>query len=161
MIQGIFVGHHDRTGVVLCINERGVMRAKELYTTTTGTCCGPRKLGRSMRNSVPDGGSGKENQGRQRRSGSSIAEDDRGQNSRGYVLSADIDTHVRIGDRPGCTAMITRRRTNRTHNDERRETSERWLRGGWRSKASMDASKERLAECQKARHRVIEKHSMH
>ena len=26
--QGIFVGHHDRTGVVLCITENGVVRGK-------------------------------------------------------------------------------------------------------------------------------------
>ena len=28
MTQGIFVGHHDRTGAVLCITKKGVMRGK-------------------------------------------------------------------------------------------------------------------------------------
>ena len=28
MTQGIFVGHHDRKGAVLCITEKGVMRGK-------------------------------------------------------------------------------------------------------------------------------------
>ena len=28
MTQGIFVGHHDRTGAVLCITKNGVVRGK-------------------------------------------------------------------------------------------------------------------------------------
>ena len=28
MTQGIYVGHHDRTGAVLCINKNGVLRGK-------------------------------------------------------------------------------------------------------------------------------------
>ena len=28
MTQGVFVGHHDRTGAVLCISKNGVVRGK-------------------------------------------------------------------------------------------------------------------------------------
>ena len=28
LTQGIFVGHHDRTGAVLCVTKKGVMRGK-------------------------------------------------------------------------------------------------------------------------------------
>ena len=28
MTQGIFVGHHDRTGAVLCVTKNGVVRGK-------------------------------------------------------------------------------------------------------------------------------------
>ena len=34
MTQGIFVGHHDRTGAVLCIIKNGVVRGKSLTRQT-------------------------------------------------------------------------------------------------------------------------------
>ena len=34
MTQGIFVGHHDRTGAVLCITKHGVVRGSSWTTQT-------------------------------------------------------------------------------------------------------------------------------
>ena len=53
--QGIFVGHHDRTGAVLCIT-RGVMRG-DMWTRQFLKDAWDPSLGRSLWNSVADGGS--------------------------------------------------------------------------------------------------------
>ena len=54
MTQGIFVGHHDRTGAVLCIT--GCAR-QELVKTDAERCLGIDELGRFVWHSVANGGS--------------------------------------------------------------------------------------------------------
>ena len=45
MLQGIFVGHHDRSGAVLCVTKSGVVRGKDWTrlppsdTNWDGLCC--------------------------------------------------------------------------------------------------------------------------
>ena len=46
MTQGIFVCHHDRTGVVLCVTKFGVVRGKKLDETDTERCMGRDELAR-------------------------------------------------------------------------------------------------------------------
>ena len=58
MTQGIFVGQHDRTGAVLCITKNGVVRGKKMEKTDTERCLGIDELGRLVRHSVANGGSG-------------------------------------------------------------------------------------------------------
>ena len=57
MTQGIFVGHHDRTGAVLCITKNGVMGGKKLDETDTERCIGLGGLGRLVWHAVANGGS--------------------------------------------------------------------------------------------------------
>ena len=56
MTQGIFVGHHDRTGAVLCSAKNGVVRGNR-RTRQTGRCMRRDKLGRFVWHSVADSGS--------------------------------------------------------------------------------------------------------
>ena len=58
MTQGIFVGHHDGTGAVLCITKNGVVRGKNLDKTDTERCLGIDDLGRLVWHSVANCGSG-------------------------------------------------------------------------------------------------------
>ena len=58
MTGEIFVGHHDRTGAVLCITKNGVVRGKNLDKTDTERCLGIGELGRLVWHFVANGGSG-------------------------------------------------------------------------------------------------------
>ena len=55
--QGIFVGHHDRTGTVLCITQEWSCARQKLDKTDTERCLGIDELGRFVWHSVADGGS--------------------------------------------------------------------------------------------------------
>ena len=57
MTQGIFVGHDDRTGAVLCITKNGDVRGKKLDATATERCMGLDELGRLVWHVVANGGS--------------------------------------------------------------------------------------------------------
>ena len=46
MTQGIFVGHHDRTGAVLCITKNGSCARQKLDKTDAMRCMGIDELGR-------------------------------------------------------------------------------------------------------------------
>ena len=56
MTQGIFVGHRDRTGAVLCNTRNGVCEAK-VDKTDAELCSGIDELGRFVWHSVAHGGS--------------------------------------------------------------------------------------------------------
>ena len=57
MTQGIFVGHHDRTGAVLCNTKNGVVRGKSWTRQTLSDAWGIDELGRFAWHSVADGAS--------------------------------------------------------------------------------------------------------
>ena len=46
MTQGIFVGHHDQTGAVMCITKNGVVRGKSWTRQTLSDAWGIHELGR-------------------------------------------------------------------------------------------------------------------
>ena len=66
MTQGIFVGHHDRTGAVLCNTKNGVARGKSWTKTDTERCLGIDELGSFVWHSVADGGSRIDEEGHSR-----------------------------------------------------------------------------------------------
>ena len=57
MTQGIFVGHHDRTGAVFMYYQQWSCARKKLEKTDTEWCLGIDELGRFVWHSVADGGS--------------------------------------------------------------------------------------------------------
>ena len=95
MTQGIFVGHHDRTGAVLCITKNGFVRGKswtrqtlsDVWESTNweGLCGTPRQIGtgsplpRIVVERMPEV-----------------------EPRRFYVLSADIEAHGHTEGCPGC-----------------------------------------------------------
>ena len=100
MPRGIIVGHHDRTGAVLCITKNGCARRK-LDETDTERCMGRCELGRLVWHAVANGG----------RSGTPlpriVVERAPEVEPRSFhVLSADIEAHGHIGGCGLCSAGI-------------------------------------------------------
>ena len=58
MTEGIYDGHRDRTGAVLCITKNGVVRGKSWTRQTLSDALGIDQLGRFVWHSVANGGSG-------------------------------------------------------------------------------------------------------
>ena len=91
MTQGIFVGHHDRTGAVLCITKNGVVRGKSWTRQTLsdawesanweGLCRSLKKVTADKEGAGPHG------------QGLWLKERRRLSLEGSYVLSADIKAH--------------------------------------------------------------------
>ena len=58
MARGIFVGHHDRTGAVLCSTKNGFVPSKSWTRQNIERCLGIDELGWLVRHCVANGGSG-------------------------------------------------------------------------------------------------------
>ena len=58
MTQGIFVGHHDRTGAVFVHYQDWSWARQKLDKTDTERCLGTIELGRFVWHAVANGGSG-------------------------------------------------------------------------------------------------------
>ena len=151
MTQGIFVGHHDRKGAVLCITKKRVMRGKSWTRHTLSDAwnatdwdnlCGtPRQmvaLGVRLTEKVTA-----DKEGAGPRLPSIIVE------RRFYELSADIEAHVQTEGCPGCAALASHGRAIKPHNDEGRERIRTSIQRTMTGRAMMNAYKDRIAETER------------
>ena len=129
MTQEIFVGHHDRSGAVLCITKNGVVRGK-LDKTDGKRCLRIDKLGRLC-------GAPWQMLAPELKLTKKVTADKEGagpplprivverapevEPRRFYVLSADIEAHGHTGACPGCEALASHGKATKPHNDECRE----------------------------------------
>ena len=158
MTQGIFVGHHDRTGTVLRITKNGVARGKSWTrqtlsdawesTNLDGLCGTPWQMvaleSKLMKKVTAD----KEGAGPPLprivvERGPEV------EPRRFYVVSADIEAHGHTRGCPGCAALASQGRATKPHNDEclerNRTIIERTLTG--------KAWKDRVAETERVKER--------
>ena len=122
MTQRIFVGHHDRTGAVLCITKNGVVRGNSWTRQTLsddwesmnwdGLCGTPWQMVapqlKLTKKVTPD----KEGAGPPLPR--IVVERTPVEPRRFYVLSADIEAHGHIGVCPGCAALASHWKSDRT-----------------------------------------------
>ena len=130
MTQGIFVGHHDRTGAVLCITKKRSCARQKLEKTDTERCLGIDELGRFVWHSVANSGS-------ELKLTKKVTADTEGtgpplprvvvgkasdvEPRRFYVSSADIEAHGHTGGCPGRASLASHGRALKPHNNEYRE----------------------------------------
>ena len=161
MTQGIFVGHHDRTGAVLCITKNGVVRGNSWTRQTLsdawestnweGLCGTPwqmvapeLKLTKKVTAAAGPHCEGlwwKELRRLTRRF---------------YVVSADIEAHGHTGGSPGCAALASLGRAIKPHDDECRERIRTIIERSLTGKARMTAYKDRIAETERVRGKELE-----
>ena len=163
MTQGIFVGHHDRTGAVLCITKNGVVRGKSWTrqalidaresTNWEGWC------GTSWQMVAPE----------LKLTKKKVTADKEGagpalprivverapevEPRRFYVLSADIEAHGHTGGCPGCAALASHGKTTKPHNDECRKKIRTIIERTLTGKARIDACRDRIAETERVKER--------
>ena len=130
MTQRIFVGHHDRTGEVLCITKKGVIQGKSwtrqtlsdaLDATNWDSLCGtPWHMVAPEVRLTKKVTADKEGAGLPlpRVVVERIPETE---SRRFCVLSAGIEAHGQTGGCPGCVTMASHGRALKPHNDECRE----------------------------------------
>ena len=130
MIQGIFVGHHDRTGAVLCITKNGVVRGKSWTRQTLsdawestnweGLCGIPWQMVAPDLKLTKNVTADKEGAGPPLPR-IVVERAPEVEPRRFFVLSADIEAHGHIGGCPGCAALAPHGKATKPHNDECRE----------------------------------------
>ena len=130
MTQGIFVGHHDRIGAVLCIAKNGVVRGKcwtrrtlsdaSESTNWAGLCGTPCQMVAPELKLTKKVTADKEGAGPPL---PRIVVDraPEVEPRRFYVLSADIEAHGHTEGCPGCAALASHGKATKPHNDECRE----------------------------------------
>ena len=120
MTQGIFVGHHDRAGAVICFTKNGVVRGKSWTRRTLSDAWestnweGLRGTPKLTKKVTAD----KEGPPLPR---IVVERAPEAEPRRFYVLSADIEAHGHIGGCPGCAALASHGKATKPHNDECRE----------------------------------------
>ena len=158
LIQGILVGHPDRTGAVLCNTKNGVVRGKS-WTRQTLSDAWESANWESLRGTpwhmvAPDliltkvkahkEGTGPLCQGLW------LKERQRLNPTRFYVSSADIEAGHTEGC-PGCAALASNGTATMPHDDECRERIRTIIERTLTGKARMNAYKDRIAETERVR----------
>ena len=125
--QGIFVGHHDRTGAVLCITKNGVVLGKSWRRQTLsdawestnweGLCVFPWQM------LAPELKMTKKVEADREGAGPPlprivVERAPEVEPRRFYVLCADIEAHGHTGGCPGCAALASHGKATKPHNDE-------------------------------------------
>ena len=144
MTQGIFVGHHDRTGAVMCITKNGVARGRSWTRQTLsdawestnweGLCGIPWQM------VAPELKLMKKVTGDKEGAGPLlprivVERAPEMEPRRLYVLSADTEAHGHTGGCPGCAALASHGKHNDGCRERIRTIIERTLTG----KARMNA----------------------
>ena len=155
MTQGIFVGHHDRTGAVLCITKNRVVRGKSWTRQTLSDAWESTNLGRLC-------GTPWQMVAPELKFTKKVTADKEGAGHplprivverapevelrSFYVLCVDIEAHGHTGVCPGCAALASHGRATKPHKcrERIRTIIERTLTG----KARMNAYKDSVAETQ-------------
>ena len=130
MTQGIFVGHHDRTGAVLCTTKNGAVRGKSWTRQTLSDAwestnwedlCGtPWQMVAPELKLMKKVTAGKEGAGPPLPR-IVVERASKVEPRRFYVLSADIEAHGHTGGCPCCAALASHGEATKPHNDECRE----------------------------------------
>ena len=162
MTQGIFVGHHDRTGAVLCIIKNGVVRGKSWTRQTLsdawestnwkGLCGTPwqmvaQELKLTKKVTADEEGAGPP------LPRIVVERAPEAEPRRFYVLSADIEAHGHTVGCPGCAALASHGKATKPHNDGCRERIRTTIARTLTGKARMDAYKDRIAETERVKER--------
>ena len=162
MTEGIFVGHHDRTGAVLCITRNGVLRGKSWRRQTLSDAWESRKweglCGTPWQIVAPELKLTKKATADKEGAGPPLPRIvvERAlevEPRRFYVLSAAIEAHGHTGSCLGCAALASHGKATKPHDDECRERFRTIIERTLTGKARMNANKERIAETVKGRKR--------
>ena len=153
MTQGIFVGHHDRTGPVLCITMNGVVRGKSWTRQTLsdawestnwdGLCGTPWQMVAPELKLTKKVTADKEGAGPPLPR-IVVERAPEVEPRRFYVLSADIEAHGHTGACPGCAALASHGKATKPHNDECRERIRTIIERTLTGKARMIAYRDRF-----------------
>ena len=132
MTQGIFVGHHDRTGAVLCITKNGVVRGKSWTRQTLsdawestnweGLCGTPWQKGAPALKLTKKEGADPHCQGLWLKERQELNPDGSTSCLRTLKLTDTLEGC------PGCAALASHGKATKPHDGECREKSERSLR---------------------------------
>ena len=162
MTQGIFVGHHGRTGAVLCITKNGVVPRKNWTRQTlggawdatnwSGLCGTPWQMVALELKLTKKVTADREGAGPPllRIVVERIPETEP---RRFYVLFADIEAHGQTGGCPGCAAPASHGRALKPHNDECRERIRTIIERTLTGRARMDAYNDRIDETERVKER--------
>ena len=162
MIQGILVGHHDRTGAVFCITKNGVVRGKswtrqtlsDVWESTNwdGLCGTPWQMVapelKLTKKVTPDKKGARPPLPR-----IVVGRIPEAGRRRFYVLSADIEPHGHTGGCPGCAALASHGRATKPHNNESRDRIRTIIERTLTGKARMSAYKDRVAQTERLKER--------
>ena len=162
MTQGIFVGHHDRTGAVLCITKNGVVRDKSWTrqtlsdawesTTWEGLCGTPWQMVAPKLKLTKKVTADKEG-ARPALPRILFERMPEVEPRRFYVFSADIEAHGHTGGCAGCAAFASHGRATKPHDDACRERIRTIIEISLTGKARMNAYKDRIAETVRVKER--------
>ena len=163
MTQGIFVGHHDRTGAVLCITKNGVVRGKSWTRQTLSDAwestsweglCGSLWQMVAQEFRLTEKKSRLTKKERDPPLPRTVVERaPEVEPRRFHVLSADIEAHGHTGGCLGCAALASHGKATKPHNDERRERIRTIIERTLTGKARMNAYKDRIAETERVKER--------
>ena len=160
--HGIFVGHHDRTGALLCITKNGVVRGKNWtrqtlsdaweLTNWEGLCDNPWQM------VAPELKLTKKVTADREGAGPPlprivVERAPEVEPRRFYVLAADIEAHGLTGGCRGCAALASRGKATKPHNDECRERIRTIIERTLTGKARMNAYKDRIVEIERVKER--------
>ena len=159
MIQGIFVGHHDRTGALLCITKNGDVRGKSWTRQTLSDACDVTNwdglCGTPWQMMAPELKLTKKVTADKEGAGPSlprivVEREPEVEPRRVYVLSANIEAHGHTGsciERTRlCSASHRKGKATKPRKDEFRERVGTIIERTLTGKARMNAYKDRIAE---------------
>ena len=158
MTQGIFVGHHDRTGAVFVHYQERRCARQQLDETVTELCMGRDELGRLVQMVALELKLTKKDTADRDGAGPSLPRivveriPEVGPR-RFYVLSADIEAHGRTGGSPGCAPLASHGRAIEPHHNECRERIRTRIERTLTGKARTSAYKDRIAETERVKER--------
>ena len=161
LTQGIFLGHHDRTGAVSCIIKNGVVRGTSwtrqtlsdawestnwegLFGTPWQMVAPELKLTKKVK---ADKGAGPP------LTRIVVERAPEAEPRRFYVLSADIEAHGHTGGCPGCAALASHGKATKPHNSKCRERIRTIIERTLTGKVRMNAYKDRIAETERVKER--------
>ena len=163
MIQGIFVGHHDRTRAVLSTTKNGVVRGKSWIrqktpsdaweSTNWESLCGTPwqmvapELKLTKKVTADKDGAGP------KLPRIVVERAPEVEPRRFCVLLADIEAHGHTGDCPGRAALASHGKTTKPHQEEYRERIRTIIEKTLTGRAGMNAYKDRIAETQRVKER--------
>ena len=152
MTPGIFVGHYDRTGSVLCITKNGVVRGKSWTSQTPSDAWESTNWlsGIPWQMVVPELKLTKKVTADKEGAGPplpriAVERTPEAAPTRFYVLFADIEAHGHTGGCPA-TALASHGKATEPHHDEYRERIRTIIERTLTGKAMMNACKDRIAE---------------
>ena len=162
MTQGMFVGHHDRTGGVCALPRMELCEAKKAAqdrlsdawesTNWEGWCGTPwqtmaPELKLTKKVTADTEGAGPPVQR------IVVERAPEAEPRRSYVLSADIEAHGHTGGCPGCAALASHGKATKPHNDECKERIRTIIERTLTGKPMMNAYKNRIAETERVKER--------